>query len=242
MNQNLDKHVRFASIDDFHSSIGIEKAYSASGDVLIAYEMNGELIPPDHGFPLRLIVPGYIGVRNVKWIDRITLHQEEAEGPYQRGLNYKILPPNVSDASTVDINKFPSMYEPSVFSGITHVKQDGKVKVSNDGMKTITLKATGWAWAGGGRNVARVDVTGDGGKTWTAAEITQGGNQPFNRAWAWVFWSAEVPASVDEDGKVEISSKAVDAAYNSQVEVSDHIWNVRGLSNNSWFRFSMQCE
>ena len=273
--QNLDSHVRFSSVDDFHSSVGLDKAYSISGDTIIAYEMNGEAIPPDHGFPLRVIVPGYIGVRNVKWLDSIILHKEEAEGPVQRGLNYKILPPSVRNADTVDLSKLPTMYEPSVFSGITEVKQQGSkyVQCSNCGQSVADVVVSGWAWAGGGRNIARVDVTGDGmflflnqdvfdffflimmlipnecniacigGKTWVTADITEGGNQPYKRAWAWVFWSARLPAApVNDSGMVQIASKAVDVAYNSQPESSDHGWNVRGLSNNSWFRFNKKCD
>jgi len=100
------------------------------------------------------------------------------------------------------------------------------------------VKAKGWAWAGGGRNIVRVDITGDGGKSWQAAEITQGGDQKFGRAWAWVFWECDVPAVVGEDGTVELASKAVDLAFNSQPESCAHGWNVRGLGNNSWHRVS----
>ncbi len=107
-------------------------------------------------------MPGYIGVRNVKWLDRITIHKEEAEGPFQRGLNYKILPPSVQDASSVDLSKFPSMYEPSVFSGITQVSQQGNKFQCEDGSEAVEVVVQGWAWAGGGRNIARVDITGDG--------------------------------------------------------------------------------
>jgi hypothetical protein len=82
-----------------------------------------------------------------------------------------------------------------------------------------------------------------GGITWATADITEGGNQPFNRAWAWVFWSARLPSvPVNEHGIVQIASKAVDVAYNSQVESPDPIWNIRGLSNNSWFRYSKKCD
>jgi len=52
------------------------------GDVILAYEMNGEEIPRDHGYPLRVIVPGYVGVRNVKWISEIKLAKEESDGAW----------------------------------------------------------------------------------------------------------------------------------------------------------------
>ena len=64
----------------------------------------------------------------------------------------------------------------------------------------MLVKASGWAYAGGGRNIVRVDVTGNNGKSWQTATITEGYNQPIRRAWAWVFWECEVPAIVCEDG------------------------------------------
>ena len=93
---------------------------------------------------------------------------------------------------------------------------------------------------GGGRNIVRVDLTGDGGKSWTSAHITHGGDQKFSRAWAWVFWECDnVPAIVQKDGSLELASKATDLAFNSQPEDVSHSWNVRGLGNNSWYRTKM---
>lgn len=91
-------------------------------------------------------------------------------------------------------------------------------------------------YLGGGRNIVRVDVTPDGGKSWQTATIMQGSEQRFGRAWAWVFWECEVPAALREDGSVELACKAVDMAFNVQPERCDHMWNVRGLGNNSWYR------
>jgi len=235
------ENVRFESLDGMTASIGIEKACNPYGDTILAYEMNGEPIPRDHGFPLRVIVPGYSAVRNVKWVSRIELSKEEAEGPWQRGLNYKMLPPAVRDAAAVNLDSMPSMMESSLYSGITEVGPSDAGEDDDVPLKAgdkVMAKATGWAWAGGGRNVVRVDVTGDGGKTWTTAEVTEGGNQKFGRAWAWVFWTADVPAVIGEDGKIELASKAVDFAFNHQPESCAHSWNVRGLGNNAWYKMS----
>jgi sulfite oxidase len=100
------------------------------------------------------------------------------------------------------------MTEVAVFSGITSMDVvSSKKKPNNAGVvakagQTVMVKAKGWAWAGGGRNIVRVDVTGDGGKMWEAANIVQGGDQKFARAWAWVFWECEVPAIVKKDGTI----------------------------------------
>lgn len=84
------KHVHFVSNDGMEASIPIKKALSRFGDVLLAYEMNDEPLPPKHGFPLRAIAPGHVGVRNVKWVSKIRLSGEEAYGTWQRGMAYKV--------------------------------------------------------------------------------------------------------------------------------------------------------
>jgi len=236
-NPNL-RHLRFKSLDGMRASIDIIKALNPFGDVLIVYEMNGEPLPRDHGFPLRVIVPGYAAVRNVKWLSELELAGEQAEGMWQRGLNYKVLPPSVTDAKDVDLEKMPGLGEVSIFSAISDVTLNldyGSKMVPGE---TVMVKASGWAWAGGGRNIVRVDVTGDNGKSWTDANIVQGSGQPYGRAWAWVFWECPaIPATVRDDGmSVELSCKGVDMAFNTQPESSDGLWNVRGLANNSWYR------
>lgn len=229
------EHVRFSGLDGMMASIPIEKAANPYGDVIIAYEMNGEPLPRDHGGPLRVVVPGYSAVRNVKWVQHIEVAAMDAEGPWQRGLNYKVLPPGVVDASDVNIDKMPPITESSLFSGITKIAPNNE-KALKPGDK-VMVKANGWAWAGGGRNVVRVDVTPDNGKTWCTATLREGANQRFGRAWAWTFWECEgIPCIVGEDGEIELASKAVDMAFNSQPESSDHSWNVRGLGNNAWFK------
>ena len=86
-----------------------------------------------------------------------------------------------------------------------------------------SVSATGFAWSGGGRAISRVDVSADGGRTWTTAKLTA---QPHDsspsrtRSWGWTLWSAEVPlppAAAVSGGRVELLCKAVDAAYNVQV-------------------------
>ena len=214
----------------------MEKATNPYGDVIIAYEMNDEALLSYHGFPLQVIVPGYNAVRNVKWLSKIEIPKSKAEGAWQEVLNHKILPPSVTDAKNVDLKKMPSMTEVAVFSGIRNMEMAGRPKLKPG--KTIMVKANGWAWSGGRRNIVRVDITGDGGESWQTAEIKESGDQKFGRAWAWVFWECEVPAIVKKDGTVELASKAVDLAFNSQPESVSGGWNVRGLGNSSWHRAS----
>jgi sulfite oxidase len=230
------QHIRFHAVDGLMASIGIEKGMNPYGDVIVAYEMNGEELPRDHGFPLRLIVPGYAGIRNVKWLKKIELSAEEAEGPWQRGLNYKVLPPSVHDASEIDLDEIPSVNELSVSSGITSVEPAEGIASELTAGESVMMKVRGWAFSGGGRNVVRVDVTGDKAKTWKSAELLDGRAQPYGRAWAWTFWEVTVPATVQDDGSIQIYCKAVDMAFNTQPESAKDNWNVRGLINNSWYK------
>ena len=86
------KWITLRAPDKFEISIPIEKALDPNGDCLLAYKMNDEdEFPRDHGYPLRVIVPGFAGVRNVKWIDSIELTDDEVQSPWQVGMAYKML-------------------------------------------------------------------------------------------------------------------------------------------------------
>ena len=74
--------MRLHGVDNYTDTIPLEKALEPT--TLIVYEMNGERLPDRHGFPARAIVPGYFGEKHVKWITRIELANEEAEGFYEK--------------------------------------------------------------------------------------------------------------------------------------------------------------
>jgi sulfite oxidase len=101
----------------------------------------------------------------------------------------------------------------------------------------------GYAYSGGGRGIVRVDVSADGGETWTTAELGKGAEQPMHKAWAWTLWSASVPLPEGaKKGAVKIVCKAVDAAHNQQPERTGPIWNLRGILNNSWHGVNVNVE
>ena len=108
------------------------------------------------------------------------------------------------------------------------------------------IDCEGFAWSGGGRNIVRVDVSADGGKTWHTATLKEGADQPYMKAWAWTLWTAQIPvppaSERAEDGSFEIVCKAVDASYNQQPERIDAVWNLRGILNNAWHRVKMRVE
>ncbi|KAJ2972575.1 hypothetical protein NQ176_g7079 [Zarea fungicola] len=112
------KHVHFNGMEAYGASIPIRKAVDPQGDVLLAYGMNGKVLPRDHGFPLRAIVPGHVAARSVKWLNQITLSEDESSSQWQRK-DYKCFGPN---QIKVDWEKAPSIQELPVQSAITAMK------------------------------------------------------------------------------------------------------------------------
>jgi len=227
------EHVQFAAAEGMEASIPITKALFERGDVLLAYEMNGAPIPAQHGFPVRLIVPGHVGVRNVKWLTHITLSNQEAKGPWQRSMAYKGFGPSTKSLEGIEVEKIPSLQEQPVQSAITSVVNGSTVY--RDSITTLS----GYAYSGGGRGIVRVDVSADGGKTWQTATLKEGSSQRLDRAWAWTLWEADVniPASLPKEiTHLELICKATDASYNVQPDTVAGIWNLRGINNNAWHR------
>jgi sulfite oxidase len=97
-----------------------------------------------------------------------------------------------------------------------------------------SVNIRGYAWSGGGRDIVRVDITTDEGRTWTGANLIKPDERRHNRAWAWTPFEAEVKLPKEYKDYIRICSKAVDASFNVQPEHVESIWNARGYLNNSW--------
>ncbi|XP_071991151.1 sulfite oxidase, mitochondrial isoform X1 [Engystomops pustulosus] len=227
------QHVQFEGLDQditgtkYGASISFKRAMSKDHEVLLAFEMNGEELPKDHGYPLRVIVPGVVGARNVKWLGRIIVSEEESLSHWQQN-DYKGFNPNV-DWDTVDFSSSPAIQDLPVQSAITEPCPGQTITPDHDGKVTIK----GYAWSGGGREIVRVDVSLDGGKTWTVADLT--GEQKEGLKWAWKLWSLEAVVPI-EAKEITIICKAVDSGYNVQPDTVAPIWNLRGVLNNAWHR------
>jgi sulfite oxidase len=228
-NRSPYQHVHFVGVDGMEASIPLKKALRIDGDVMLALEMNHADIPLEHGHPLRAVVPGHVGVRNVKWVQEIRLSKEEAYGTWQRGMAYKGFGPSVKSLEKIDVEAIPSLQEQPVTSAITAIQQ-----VEDQGINKA-LKVKGYAYSGGGRGIVRVDVSMDQGVTWQTAQLKQGSQQPLDRAWAWTFWETEFPINQNQK-EVTIICKATDASYNVQPDSVQGIWNLRGINNNAWHR------
>eukprot|EP00118_Oscarella_pearsei_P025113 m.307539 g.307539 ORF g.307539 m.307539 type:complete len:511 (+) comp42422_c0_seq1:128-1660(+) len=227
------KHIEFECLDKdmtgdaYAVSIPIEKALSEDGGVLLVFEMNGKPLPPDHGYPLRVIVPGVAGARNAKWVTKIIAKASESDSFWQQE-DYKVFDPS-SLPETADYSRATSIQETPVQSAIT---EPASGTVVDPDEETVTVK--GYAFSGGGRDINRVDVTIDGGLTWHRACLQQAKSEGFNKQWAWTLWEVDVDIPKGRTGSMEIACRAVDSANNTQPEKGEHVWNFRGLLNNSW--------
>lgn len=171
-------HVQFFGLDCdtsqrcYGASIPMDKALT--DDVLIAYEMNDETLSTDHGYPLRILVPGTVGARSVKWVNRIIVSPDEADSHWQKA-DYKILPPSIKHPQQADYDRVPALQEYNVQSAICTPasNEDGnKVKILSvrptaDEIKNNKLTVKGYALSGGGRQIQNVQISLDHGSVKT---------------------------------------------------------------------------
>jgi len=219
----LDRVERQGRQFGFGGSIPLEKALQP--EVLLAYEMNGEPLAPEHGYPLRLVTPGYIGARSVKWLREISL-QDRPSDNYFYAHAYRLFP-GWETEQTVDWSGGIALGEMAVNSVIC---QPGPGERLARGLTQVR----GYALTGGGRQVQRVDLSIDGGRTWREARLGE-----TVSPWTWRLWSAEVELPA---GEVELVVRAWDSAANSQPERIDQVWNFKGYMNNAWHRVKVQVD
>lgn len=233
-----DLHVQMEGADTdeggspYGASVPAWRAVSAEQDVVLALQMNGEPMPRDHGFPLRAVVPGVVGSRSVKWLTRIRVADEESTSFWQRK-DYKALGP-ATDWASPDLERARSIQEMPVQAAVLRpLPRGGAEAAVVDGTRPVAVE--GYAWSGGGRGIARVDVSADGGATWQEAELRDESGQRDGRHWAWVLWHASVPVPAGAD-TTELVARAVDSSLNVQPERVGPQWSARGLLNNAWTR------
>jgi sulfite oxidase len=229
------KHVQFMGAEAYGASIPIEKAVDRRGDVLLAYRMNGEELPADHGYPVRVIVPGHVAARNVKWVQKITVSDEESTSQWQRR-DYKCFGPNEGDKP--DWNSGRAIQETSVQSAITSLREisthsaEDRAMLQVYGLEEDSVALEGYCYSGGGREILRVDVSADNGRTWQQAEILPG-EQLGNKAWAWKRWRFVLPKR--KAGTCFVV-KAVDEANNTQPDTYEPHYNFKGNLTTAWHR------
>lgn len=190
--------------------------------------MNGKPLSPRHGYPVRALVPGVLGARSVKWLDQITVSEEESPNFYQQR-DYKVLPPSAVDVKVAERywNSTPAMLEMPINACVGVPTSGSTVELPASGK----LEVKGYAVPQGHDGpVTRVQVSGDEGKTWVDARLDYGPPDLASK-WTWVLWSADVQMERGEGKK--IFAKATDQAGNTQ-ELEKSQWNLRGVGYNGY--------
>ena len=194
---------------DYERSLSLEDAMR--DEVLLAYAMNGATLPPQHGFPLRLLVPGWYGMTSVKWLTAIEAVPEPFRGFQMEAYRVRQEPGDEGEPVTRMAPR--ALLVPPGFPEFLT-----RSRIVDVGRHVLQ----GRAWSGWGA-IERVEVSSDGAATWADAVV---GDAVSPSAWvSWTFsWDAAEP------GAFELCCRATDAAGNTQP--LEQAWNLHGFSNN----------
>ena len=216
--EGADESTEMQPAERFGGSIPLDKARRS--EVLLAWAMNGEPLPAVHGAPLRVVVPGYIGARSVKWLERVEVRADPWPGYFQ-DVVYRLLAPDESVG-------------PGVGMPLGLVALNSDVLDPPDGAQVAAgaLEVRGYAFAGGDRSVTRVDVSIDGGRSWRAADLLD----DLGR-WAWRHWRIVVELT---PGEHAILVRAWDSSAATQPEDEAGLWNPKGYVNNAQPRITVR--
>ncbi|HZZ36480.1 MAG TPA: sulfite oxidase, partial [Caulobacteraceae bacterium] len=198
--EGLDTPIRY------ERGLSLDQAREAGA--LLAYEMNGEALSAPHGYPLRLIVPGWYAVASVKWLTRITVADQPFEGHYQTDKYLYEWVRNGRDER-----------EPVALMNVRALIAEPDPGAR---MPSGETALRGVAWSGAG-SIARVEVSLNGGP-WREARLV---GEPRRGAWQW--W--ELITRIDQPGPLAVRARATDAAGRTQPERAE--WNRLGYGNNS---------
>jgi len=226
------KHVWFEGLDtvteggqtfSFGGSIPLEKVLTSNASdqsrgsgPLVATMMNDQPLTPEHGFPVRMVVPGYIGARSVKWLSKIIVSDKPSPNHFVADV-YKLVDEGtpLEVAETAPIYRFPLnavICRPSAGAAI----RPGRVELA------------GYALPPGlpGALIGRVEVSSDGARTWTDAKLSMPANE-----FCWQFWSAAVDVNAQT---TELIVRATDSRGEQQPATVR--WNAKGYLFNAWHR------
>ncbi len=203
--------------------LGVEHAFERSlpiaeamrDEVMLAWAANGHPLLPQHGFPLRLIVPRWYGMASVKWLRAITVLSEPFRGVEQAKV-YRYQQVKGEPGEPVTLKRVMSVIAPP---GVPDAIS--RHRFLAPGRHAIQ----GTAWSGSGR-ITRVELSGDGGTTWRDAELVKVFDDPY----AWTQWRADW--NVDTPGDYVLASRATDAAGNVQPLDPQVRWNRQGMGVN----------
>jgi DMSO/TMAO reductase YedYZ molybdopterin-dependent catalytic subunit len=206
----MDRGIEGGVEQDYQRSLPLQAAMHE--DVLLAWAMNGAPIEPQHGYPLRLIVPGWYGMAHVKWLRSIEAITYNFEG-YQQAVAYRYSQSRSEPGEPVSLMRVRSlMIPPGIPDFLTRTRL----------VPLGTVRLLGRAWSGAGR-ITAVEVSTDGGTTWAPAEVDEPTHDHSWQSWSYM-WDATAP------GPHELSCRASDSAGN--IQPVEQYWTARGMGNN----------
>jgi len=207
----LDRGVEGDEEQLYARSVALEELLG--GEAILAYEVNGVPLPPQHGFPLRLVVPGWYGMTSVKWLARLSAVDEPFDG-YQMRHSYRLREEDDDEGMPLTRMRPRSLLVPP---GIPEFLSRRRIVAAG------RCELRGRAWSGIA-DISGVEVSTDDGESWSDAEVERDG---LGR-WAWRAWRLEWDA---RPGEFVLCSRARDAAGN--VQPLEPSWNVGGYANNA---------
>lgn len=208
--------------DVISRGVPIDKALQQ--DAIIAWAMNGEPLPALHGFPLRLIVPGYPASVSQKYLNRIWVRNQEHDGAKMTGDSYRIPAYPVAPGTEVPDADMIVLTDMPVKSLITFPETGAEMTVGDQ------IELRGHAWSGKG-DVSAMHVSMDFGQTWQEATL-----EPAANRYAWQRWRANI--TLPQQGYYEIWARATDQDGVSQPPTSPS-WNPKGYGNNIQHRIAL---
>ena len=202
--------------------VPISKAMSPYN--LLAWEMNGQPVPAIHGFPVRMVIPGWPGSASAKWISRIQIRDRVHDGRGMTGYSYRINKYPVQAGADVPEDEMEIIHSLPVKSLITRPETETTRALG----QSLTVRGKAWA---GDRTVSRVDVSFDFGQTWHATQLAE----PVN-PYAWQPWETEIDFPLR--GYYEVWARATDSNGMTQPPIVPG-WNPRGYLNNVMHRVAV---
>jgi len=219
----LDSVERAGRRFGFGGSIDLAKALGA--EVLLASELNGAPLPAVHGFPLRAVVPGWIGARSVKWLGRITLREDPSPNYFQTKAYRVQRETNPRDPR--DVSAGEALRAVPLNAVIVEPVPDQAVTAG-------WVRVRGWAMGADGQRVATVEVSANGGRDWVRARTLEEAEP-----WTWMLWEATLELGC---GPHVLTARATDCGGTTQPAAVGDTWNVKGYANNAWHRVAIRVE
>ncbi|KAH3670377.1 hypothetical protein OGAPHI_000892 [Ogataea philodendri] len=236
----------------YGTCVRLHWAMDPERSIMVSYKQNGEWLQPDHGKPLRVVIPGVIGGRSVKWLRKLIVSDRPSENWYHYFDN-RVLPTMVTPEMAKSDDRWwkderYAIYDLNLQTVICKPENQQVVKISDE-----EFEIAGFGYNGGGIRIGRVEISLDKGRTWKLADIDYPEDQYREAGYfrlfgglvnvcdrmsclCWCFWKLKVPISELSDAK-DIVVRGMDERM--VVQPRTMYWNVTSMLNNWWYRVAI---